>query len=178
MNKNIKFLIKEIYENLISEINLMAIDDCAKFHWNYSTNRWKYHLKTIDIIKSLDIISNPKEVLEAGTMGIQIIQDSDTIDYKEKWNIKEMNNTYTHNLLNIPWPIRDNQYKIFIALRVFHHLQPKIKECIQEAQRISKYVILTIPQETIPRHKIDNYINGYYKIYNAPYGPIYLLYNK
>jgi len=115
-------------------------------HWSSAEARWLYHQKTIEILGYLSTHS----VLEAGTMGICVNKDSDTIDIDlpgAGWPLY-YKPTYNHDLRILPWPVKDKQYNIFIALRVFHHLRDKPKEYLKEMFRISNHIILAFPEST------------------------------
>lgn len=114
-------------------------------HWKNAESRWSYHKAAINIIKNLDI-QDPLKVLEMGTMGIQLVKNSHSIDYTEKWNYKNKKSTFIHDARNIPWPIENKKYDLFIALRVFQHLFPHQRECFLEAKRIAKNMLLVIPE--------------------------------
>jgi hypothetical protein len=116
-------------------------------HWTPETieTRWDYHNRVIELIKSLQI-NNAHHILEMGTMGIPCVIGSKTIDYAERWDFKGKNPTYLHDAREFPWPIKNKEYDLFIALRVFQHLIPVQKECVKEAMRISKKVILVVPE--------------------------------
>lgn len=115
-------------------------------HWTPGTveNRWDYHSKTIELIKKFNI-KNASDVLEMGTMGVRCVNNSDTIDYTERWGFEGKSPTYVHDARAIPWPIKDKQYEVFVALRVFQHLTPNQKECVKEAMRVAKKVIIVVP---------------------------------
>lgn len=116
-------------------------------HWteNSLLPRWDYHEKTIKLVKSLKL-KEARSVLEMGTMGVQIVHGSDTIDYAERWNFRNKKPTIMHDARLLPWPIGNKQYELFVALRVFQHLAPFQKDCIQESMRIAKRVILVLPR--------------------------------
>jgi len=115
-------------------------------HWTSETvdSRWDYHYRTIELIKSLNV-RNPNEVLEMGTMGVSCVNGSDTIDYSERWDFPGKKPNYIHDARSLPWPVKDKQYEIFVALRVYQHLTPYQKECTLEAARIAKKVIIIVP---------------------------------
>lgn len=123
-------------------------------------SRWDYHSRVINLIKSLDI-DDPSRVLEMGTVGVQCVIGSHTIDFAEAWNYPGKSPNYMHDARQIPWPIQDKQYDLFVALRVFQHLAPKQKECVQEAMRIADKVIIVSPLqyniELYPNSKGINY---------------------
>ncbi|MGK7933890.1 MAG: hypothetical protein AB4041_21010 [Microcystaceae cyanobacterium] len=115
-------------------------------HWTPDTidSRWDYHYRAIELIKAIGL-NQPNEVIEMGTMGVCCVKHSDTIDYSERWDFPCKNPTYLHDAKNFPWPIKDKQYEVFVALRVFQHLFPCQRESIQEAMRIAKRVIVVVP---------------------------------
>jgi len=116
-------------------------------HWQTQPleKRWEYHQKTIELVKKIGV-SSPEEVLEMGTMGAQIVKNSCTIDYSENWEFKGKNPDYMHDARITPWPIETRKFKLFIALRVFQHITPSQKEAFQEAKRIAKHVIISVPE--------------------------------
>jgi len=116
-------------------------------HWNKDNMelRWRYHGQAIEIAKTLGIDS-PERVLEIGTMGISLVNDSHTLDYAEKWNFPGKHPTYLHDARQIPWPIPDKSYDLVVALRVFQHLTPVQQACFLEAKRVAKRVLLVCPE--------------------------------
>jgi hypothetical protein len=114
-------------------------------HWKSWKFRWTYFEESVRIIKTYLEIGNENEVLEAGTMGVSVIKNCDTIDYDKKWNYAGKNPTFLHDLRNIPWPISYKRYKLFIALRVWQHLGDKQELCFKEAKRISDNLLIVVP---------------------------------
>lgn len=108
--------------------------------------RWDYHLRTINLIKALDL-PDASKILEMGTMGVKCVKNSRTIDFAEKWDFPGKEPDYLHDARQIPWPIADKEYDLFVALRVFQHLTPKQQQCFDEAVRISKKIILVVDEE-------------------------------
>jgi hypothetical protein len=116
-------------------------------HWKGAISRWEYHKIARDLLSQLDF----ETVLEAGTMGVQIYRASDTIDLDipPDWPLY-YTPTYNHNLSVLPWPIRDKQYDVFVALRVFHRFSPSY---LYEMQRVAKHIILGLTKSTVDRFK-------------------------
>ena len=123
-------------------------------HWGHnvyrpsqpkSVDRWSYHEKAVEILEKI----HPKTVLEAGSMGIFLTNMSDSIDLDmPEWSWRlTYDPTYNYDLRNVPWPIRDKQYDVFVALRVFHHMEDQEK-FLKEMERISNHIILAFPQYT------------------------------
>ncbi len=138
--KKIEFLTKDEY---IKYVNVLQDG-----HWTKETIniRWDYHFRTIELIKSMDIV-DPKKILEMGTMGVSCVKGSDTIDYLERWDFKKKNPTYINDARLFPWPIENKKYDVFVALRVFQHLVPAQSEAVIEAMKISKKIIIVIPED-------------------------------
>jgi len=155
------FLSKEKYLSFTEKHKVEA-------HWSTAKQRWAYHEKAIKLLKGISNIENRK-ILEAGTMGTNICTFSDTIDIDlpdSGWPLY-YNVTYLHNLKQLPWPIKDKQYDVFIALRVFHHLLDKPEEYFKEMKRIANHIILAFPD---PIAKI--YRNISKPLYDIKYPPI------
>lgn len=135
---DLSFLTKEEYSEITKKLE--------GGHWTPQTidTRWDYHYRTIELIRALKI-ENAHEILEMGTMGVSCVKGSDTIDYAERWNFPGKEPTYLHDARIFPWPVKNKQYELFVALRVYQHLTPHQKECTLESMRISKKVILVVP---------------------------------
>lgn len=136
----LKLLTKEEY--------MLAGKKLAPDYWNpgFAKKKWGYHQRAIDLIQKLNL-TDARRVLEMGTMGIQVVQHSDTLDFADEYPFEGKNPTYVHDGKVLPWPISDDRYELFIALRVFQHLAPVQQECFLEARRISRYQLLVVPYE-------------------------------
>ena len=117
-------------------------------------DRWTYHSRVIDILRSAKV-TRPEQVLEVGTMGTQLVQGADTLDYAEKWNFEGLDPTYWHDARMAPWPIPDKQYEWLVAMRVFHHLYPAQREAFQEARRVARNVVIIVPRVAPQRAPTD-----------------------
>lgn len=124
---------------------LMKRRDFGYFRANHGLVRWDYHYRTVELIKQLGI-EKGSQVLEMGTMGMKTVVNSHTFDHAVFWDLP-YTPTYDHDALDLPWPQKDKQYEVFVALRVFMHLAPKQKECLAEAFRVANKVILLVPEE-------------------------------
>jgi hypothetical protein len=130
----------------ISHDDYMAAVAVSKgTHWKNAASRWDYHRGAIEFVRQANPAA-PSDVLEMGTMGVSIVKGSDTIDYAEKWNHAGPPPTFMHDARHIPWPIADKRYQVFVALRVFHHLWPKQRECFEEARRIARHIVMVVPE--------------------------------
>jgi len=106
-------------------------------HDPYYEGRWKYFKKVIGIINRESF----KCVLELGPYKQPIVHGSDIMDIRADFT----NLTYEHDATNIPWPIEDKKYDLFIALQVWEHLENKKQDAFNEVMRISKMAILSFP---------------------------------
>jgi len=133
--------------------------------WKSYQKRWCYHEIAIELAKSVKL-SRKADVLELGALGNQIVPGSHTMDWtKSGWEAVESCPTYDWDAKVTPWPIEDKQYKLFIALRVFHHLFPNQEDAFREALRIADNVIICCPEkeiigEGIPREKFFEWYGG------------------
>lgn len=98
--------------------------------------RWEYMSSAIELMEKI----SPSTILEAGTAGIPLCAESDTIDLRAKYNP-----TFVHDLGVTPWPIADKAYDLFVALQVWEHLNGKQEEAFREVSRIAKRAILSFP---------------------------------
>ncbi len=133
--------------------------DIGGKHWASAGSRWNYHMAAMALAKTLGLRS-PKDVLEAGTMGVTIVNGSDTMDYEAAannadWHIPGYDPTILHDMRSCPWPIENKQYRLFVALRVFHHLKPDQEDCFREARRISDCMIIVVPSSAVHSRGID-----------------------
>ena len=143
MEQKIKFLTKQSFLR-------MAKKHKAKKHWSTAEIRWEYHQKVIAELKKRSF----KTILEAGTMGAILCSNADTIDLdlpKQQWAL-DYDVTYEHDLTKFPYPIKDKQYDIFIALRVYHHFPADPKIYLAEMLRIAHNVILAFPEKVADRY--------------------------
>lgn len=134
----INYLDKETY--------LAKVKDARKLYkgTNWNSSRWHYHGVTVELAKKVEI-SKPSDVLELGSLGVQFIEGSDTMDYDKHWNLEGWQPTIQHDARDIPWPIMKGEYKLFIASRVWQHLGDKQEAAFHEAKRIAENLLLVIP---------------------------------
>ena len=117
-----------------------------------STERWSYHKKAVELLKEL----RPKSILEAGSMGIFLTDKSDSIDLDmPEWGWRlSYKPTYDYDLTKMPWSvIKDKQYDVFVALRLFHHMEDEAKY-LKEMERISNKTILALTSHSANRYEL------------------------
>jgi len=114
-------------------------------HRRYYLGRWKYYKEVLGIINDLRYNS----ALELGPAQQPIVKDSDVMIKPEddRWGrpITKAPKEWLHDATEKPWPIRDKQYDLFIALQVWEHLGNKQSQAFREVMRISKMAILSFP---------------------------------
>lgn len=115
-------------------------------HWTSQPvfKRWSYHKAVANILKEIEI-SSGEDVLEIGTVGLQLVKGSHTLDQDKYWNYPGKNPTYNHDARNIPWPI-NKKYTVIVALRVFQYLAPVQKEAFLEAKKNCSHLIIVVPK--------------------------------
>jgi hypothetical protein len=143
----------EKYENKINQLGNL---------YNYwkkeKDKRWNYINMVLKEVKNI----NPKNMIEMGTNAIALSDFSDSINLKSvNVDTNNINNkNYLFDAKNIPWPINDKEYDLFVAMQVLEHLEPKQKEVFNEIKRISNYCILTLPYLwNCPNDKLHHDIN-------------------
>jgi hypothetical protein len=111
--------------------------------------RWAYHARAIEAAKTLKI-SHPREVLEIGSSGAQIVIGSDTMDLPSQEGEKtKSRQAYWHDARVLPWPIESGKYSLLVALRLWHHLSPVQEQCFLEAKRVARNVLIECPEREI-----------------------------
>jgi len=102
----------------------------------YYKGRWHYYKMVVDLLQRLSFDT----CLELGPYKKPMVQGADVID-KDR-HLGDL--TYEHDANLIPWPVRDGQYDLFIALQVWEHLERK-REAFEEVRRIAKMAVLSFP---------------------------------
>lgn len=120
----------------LTPITYAEFEKFAQKH-KYYIGRWEYFEKVIDIVKR----ESPKTALEIGPYLLPIIKNADTMDIKAYYP----NLTFLHDATDVPWPIKDGQYDICIALQVWEHFVDKHQDAFKEVMRVSKKAILSFP---------------------------------
>ncbi len=129
--------------------NLMTKEDFQKLlggeRGRYYEGRWEYFKEVIEIIKN----ENIESVLEIGPAQEPIVKNCDVMVKPEDDMWGRPKNTfskeYIHDATEKPWPIKDKQYDLVIALQVWEHLEDKQKQAFQEVMRVAKMAIMSFP---------------------------------
>jgi hypothetical protein len=121
----------------------------------YYNGRWPLYEAAAKLAGEI----KPESCLELGAGRLTIINGADVMDSSEKtkWGAPDnfRGKTIIHNAEISPWPISDKQYDLFIALQVFEHLHENQRKAFEEAKRISKNIIVSLPYKwDIPKNKL------------------------
>lgn len=108
-------------------------------YWKSWPIRWEYMAVTMAWLQGIHPL--PCSILEAGTNGISTCTDSVSIGLDSDTHTPSI----VHDITQAPWPIKDKEFDVFIALQVWEHLDGGQQRAFQEAQRISKHIILSFP---------------------------------
>lgn len=132
--------------NIIThEKYLDIVKSLNSYYWTKSIRqRWLYIEKVAEIAKNI----NPQTSIEVGCFGVPIILNCDTIDINPK-----QNPTYILDISKTPYPFKDKQYDLFIALQVWEHLNSKQIEAFNEVKRICNSAILSFPYKWKKGHE-------------------------
>jgi hypothetical protein len=132
----------------------------------YWKDRWRYIKEVVRILDGKEFNS----VLELGPGEKTIVKNSDVMQIDDKYigHCGQSQSTYKHDATVTPWPIKDKQYDLFIALQVWEHLGDKQKEAFKEVMRTSKMAVLSFPLEwkepeahNVTREMIEEWTLGF-----------------
>ncbi|MEN8904828.1 MAG: hypothetical protein ABF289_02600 [Clostridiales bacterium] len=133
------------------DLDLMTANDFENLlkseSGHYYIGRWEYFKEVLKILENYK--NEIKMVLELGPSLMPIVKNSDlVINPREdqfgtptELNVKK----YSFDATTKPWPIKNKQYDMFIALQVWEHLDNKQSRVFREVIRISKMAILSFP---------------------------------
>jgi hypothetical protein len=111
----------------------------------YCEGRWNYYEAVINLVKEI----KPLKVLEIGPGKSTIVKKSDIMinPIEDKYGRPdfEYSKSIIFNATEKPWPIKDKEYDLIIALQVWEHLTNKQSRAFREVIRTSKKAILSFP---------------------------------
>ena len=109
--------------------------------------RW---LRYMEVMKRIHQIK-PDKVLEMNPLLLTAARNSDILceSVHESIGVRSdlATKVITHNPTQIPWPIEDKSYDLFICLQGFECLTNKQAEVFQEIKRISKHAMIGFPEQ-------------------------------
>ena len=99
----------------------------------YYEGRWSYFSEVIDIVKGQGDVN---KVLEIGPSFLPVVKDCDIMIKPEAdaWGRPSIKAPieYIHDATIVPWPIKEKEYDILVALQVWEHLEGKQKNNFQK----------------------------------------------
>ena len=120
---------------LTSTAFLAKVKELNSDYWNEGKSyRWEYMSAAISILEEI----GAKQILEAGTSGIPLCNESSVIEYP-KFDL-DKTPYKTDGGIEIP----DKIFDAFCALQTWEHLKEPVK-AFTEVKRISKNCILSVP---------------------------------
>lgn len=130
-------------------IDLMSYSDFESLlqgeRGDYYSGRWEYFREVIEIIKQLQVA----KVLELGPGLLPVVKNADLMINPQEdpfGRPKEwVGKTIVFDATRSPWPIRDKEYDLVIALQVWEHLDDKQSRAFREVMRVSKRAVLSVP---------------------------------
>ncbi len=122
---------------------------------SYWKGRWEYTQEVINILKQEKFES----ALEIGSKELKIVKDSDLMDnMRDPYGQNPCK--YTWSACSVPWPIKDKQYDILIALQVWEHLRNDQRKAFREVMRTCKMAILSFPYKwDVPNDPMHRWID-------------------
>lgn len=149
-------------------LNLLEYKDYEEWlngpHGQYYSGRWEYYKEVLNVIKNESVTN----VLELGPGFFPIVKNADVMISPEQDQFgkpfKTSGKTIIHDATIKPWPIKEKEYDLFIALQVWEHLDNKQSRAFREVMRISNKAILSFPYrweggEEKPSHRAHRFID-------------------
>ena len=128
----------------------------------YYKNRWGYMSAALKQASSLIGRHGLRTALELGAPVLPIIVGADVMDKKARPELDPSVSIRVFDATQVPWPVDDKAYDLFMALQVFEHLTDRQREAFLEVRRIARHAIVSLPidwEMADPRnchHRISN----------------------
>ncbi|MDF2735099.1 MAG: hypothetical protein K0S97_1722 [Chloroflexota bacterium] len=128
----------------------------------YYRNRWGYMSAALAQATILIGRHGLRTALELGAPVLPIIVGADVMDKKARPELDPSVSIRVFDATQVPWPVDDKAYDLFMALQVFEHLTDRQREAFLEVRRIARHAILSLPIDWVmedPRnchHQISN----------------------
>ncbi|MCK9319664.1 hypothetical protein [Methanoculleus sp.] len=119
---------------------------------DYFKGRWDYFDIVINMAKKIE----PKSVLEVGTGGCKLIEESKVVD------ISNSNNGFTYNvdyLIDITKDLHkiEKRFDLIICLQVLEHLEGKENKTFNELYEMTDNLIISVPYLWTSKAEISHY---------------------
>jgi hypothetical protein len=86
-----------------------------------------------------------RTALELGPNVRPLICGADVMDRVARPGLEASGSVLLHDATSTPWPIRDSQYDLFVALQVFEHLGADQAAAFAEVRRVARHAIISLP---------------------------------
>lgn len=83
--------------------------------------------------------------LELGPHLRSLIVGADVMDIATPAGRTYEGRLIVHNATQVPWPVADKAYDLFVAFQVFEHLGTRQAEAFREVRRVARHAILSLP---------------------------------
>lgn len=113
----------------------------------YYKNRWGYYSEAIEQAMK----SQPNSCLELGVWSFPLFKNSAIMGLTAALNRA----TVIHDAKTTPWPFKDKQFDMFMALQVWEHLEGRQKNAFDEVKRIAKRAVISVPLQWVCENKQD-----------------------
>jgi hypothetical protein len=129
--------------NMMTEADFHALLQTQR--GEYYRGRWAYFSEVIRIVSALPA----QRALEIGPGLLPVVKDADVIlsPQEDAFGTPDTfaGTKIVHDVTVSPWPIKDKEYDLVVALQVFEHLDNKQSRAFREVMRISRWGILSFP---------------------------------
>lgn len=118
----------------LTRIDFEAMRALDKYYAN--TERWDLYAAAIRLLEAID--PNPAKVLELGPYKLPLVSHCATMDMRRR-------PTILHDARETPWPVKNGEFDVFVALQVWEHLGDQQIPAFDEVRRIAKTALLSFP---------------------------------
>jgi hypothetical protein len=112
--------------------------------------------------------------LELGPHVLPLIVGADVMDLRENPELYGDHTVIVHDARQVPWPIDDRRYDLFVALQVFEHLGGRQVEAFLEVRRVARHAVISLPIDWVmkdPTHSHHMITNDLALSWFAPVVP-------
>lgn len=86
-----------------------------------------------------------RTALELGPHLRSLIVGADVMDIKSDPDLRAEGRRIAHDATQVPWPVADKAYDVFVAFQVFEHLGTHQAAAFREVRRVARHAILSLP---------------------------------
>jgi hypothetical protein len=140
----------------------------------YYEGRWGYTSVALGQVSRLIRRHGLQTALELGAPVRPIVVGADVIDIKARPELDPTIPITIHDATQIPWPLDDKAYDLFVALQVFEHLRDRQREAFLEVRRVARHAVISLPidwEMDDPRDKHHGISNERVLSWFAPIAP-------